>query len=121
MSERRSIAGLPDCSKLSIEPATGSDDPLSIPHHSMLAQSVAAQGTSRFEKIVENRFFTGQDFNRGDHARDDRQWIGLGSQVVLFGPYHHPVKGLRAFGFFLVVDNGVRADALDLALQRAID
>src|SRR5260370_33619927 len=88
----------------------------------MLAQSVAAQGTCRFQKIVENRFFTGEDFDRGDHPWNDREWVRLGAQMVLIGPHHHPVKSLLTLRFFsLIVDDGIGADALDLALQRTID
>jgi hypothetical protein len=37
----------------------------------MLAQSVAAQGTCRFHKIIEHRFCTGEDFDGSDHAWND--------------------------------------------------
>ena len=45
-----------------------------------------------------------------------------GPQMVLIGPNHHAVEGFLAFGLVrLFVDDGVGADAFDLALERAVD
>src|SRR5260370_35478564 len=112
------MAGLRDHSKLSVRKRRSIKQ---IAPALMLAQSVAAQGTCGFEKIIENRFFASEDFDSRDHPGNDRERIFRCSELVLVGPYHYPVESFWTFGFVLVVDNSIGADALDLALQRAID
>ena len=93
------------------------DDLLSKPDASALAQGFLAQAARRFEQVIQHGFLAGEDFDRGDHARNDRQGVLGGAQMVLIGPNHHAVEGLLAFGLVrLLVDDGIGADAFDLAL-----
>src|SRR6266702_5977300 len=88
---------------------------------SMLAKGVVTQGTRGLHQIIQNRLLAGQHFDRCDHSRDDRQWPGFGAEMIFLGANHHAVKVFRALGLFLVVDDGIGADTLDLALQRPKD
>ena len=86
------------------------------------AKSFVAQHACRFDHIVEHGFLTGQNLHRCHHAGNDRQRMLGGSEVVLVGAHDDPIKGflsLAPIGLF--IDDRVGADALDLALERAVD
>ena len=85
---------------------------------SALAQSLVSQQARRLQDVVKNAFFACEYFNRRDHAWNDRKRVLDSTKLVFVGANHDPIERLLTlWPFSLLINDGIGADALNLALQ----